>query len=112
MLLQITHWWDNEGDQIAFCRGDKACIAFNNDPIHSMDTWITTSLPAGVYCDIITGDLDPDKNTCTGRRIIVDTFNRAHIKILPNVMDSMEAIHIGVFFGSVINSIDCTFCII
>jgi alpha-amylase len=27
----LTNWWDNGGSQIAFCRGDQAFIAFNNE---------------------------------------------------------------------------------
>lgn len=27
----VNDWWDNGGNQIAFCRGGKGFIAFNND---------------------------------------------------------------------------------
>ncbi len=27
----LNDWWDNQGNQIAFCRGDKAFIAINGD---------------------------------------------------------------------------------
>jgi alpha-amylase len=27
----LNDWWDNGNNQIAFCRGGKAFIAFNND---------------------------------------------------------------------------------
>ena len=27
----VTNWWDNGNNQIAFCRGNNAFIAFNNE---------------------------------------------------------------------------------
>jgi alpha-amylase len=27
----LTNWWDNGSNQIAFCRGTQAFIAFNNE---------------------------------------------------------------------------------
>lgn len=27
----LTNWWDNQSNQIAFCRGDKGFIAINGD---------------------------------------------------------------------------------
>ena len=90
----MTYWWDNKGDQILFCRGIKACIAFNNDPVATMNEYILTPLPAGIYCDILTGDID-ENNVCTGRTIAIGTDNKAHINIQANIMDSMVAFHIG-----------------
>ncbi len=52
----VANWWDNGSNQIAFSRGNKAFIAINNDngPIHQK---LHTGLPAGNYCDIISGNL-------------------------------------------------------
>jgi hypothetical protein len=27
----LSNWWDNGANQISFCRGDQAFIAFNNE---------------------------------------------------------------------------------
>lgn len=51
---QMSNWWDNGNNAIAFSRGNKAFIAINNDD-HNIDTTLKTGLPAGEYCDIISG---------------------------------------------------------
>lgn len=40
----ISNWWDNGNNQIAFCRGDKGFIAFNND-----DSDLNKSLHVNYY---------------------------------------------------------------
>lgn len=52
----VENWWSNGHNQIAYSRGGKSFIAFNKDDGH-MDEWVTTGLPAGTYCDVISGDL-------------------------------------------------------
>ncbi|MEU8504409.1 carbohydrate-binding module family 20 domain-containing protein [Streptomyces brevispora] len=51
----VTNWWDNGGDQIAFGRGSKAYIAINHEG-SSLTRTFQTSLPAGGYCDIQSGN--------------------------------------------------------
>lgn len=41
---------------IAFSRGSTGFIVINNDPSATLDMWLTTGLPAGEYCDVITCD--------------------------------------------------------
>ena len=50
----VENWWSNGGNQIAYSRGSSSFIAFNKDDGY-MDEWIRTGLPAGTYCDIISG---------------------------------------------------------
>ena len=50
----INHWWDNGANAIAFSRGDKGFVAINNETT-SVDTTITTGMPAGTYLDLIAG---------------------------------------------------------
>lgn len=51
----VTDWWDNGGDQIAFGRGSKAYVAINHEG-SSLTRAFQTSLPAGDYCDIQSGN--------------------------------------------------------
>lgn len=51
----VTGWWDNGGDQIAFGRGSKAYVAINHEG-SSLTRTFQTSLPAGDYCDIQSGN--------------------------------------------------------
>ena len=52
----VSNWWNNDGNQIAFSRGNKGFIAINNDNF-DLNQKLKTSLPQGVYCDIISGNL-------------------------------------------------------
>ncbi|MEU8832682.1 carbohydrate-binding module family 20 domain-containing protein [Streptomyces sp900116325] len=51
----VTDWWDDGGDQIAFGRGSKAYVAINHEG-SSLTRTFQTSLPAGDYCDIQSGN--------------------------------------------------------
>lgn len=51
----VTNYWTNGGDQLAFGRGDKGFVAFNRSGSPSAQTF-QTSLPAGTYCDVAAGD--------------------------------------------------------
>lgn len=51
---EVTNWWDNGGNQIAFGRGDKAYVAINHES-SSLARTFQTSLPAGDYCDVQSG---------------------------------------------------------
>ncbi|XP_047533014.1 alpha-amylase 1-like [Vanessa atalanta] len=88
----VNDWWDNGSNQIAFCRGGQAFIAFNNDNWNLSQT-LQTCLPAGRYCDIISGE--KRNNACTGKTITVGNDGRAHISIGSNDYDMVLAIHRG-----------------
>ncbi|NGO46458.1 alpha-amylase [Streptomyces ureilyticus] len=47
----LANWWDNDGDAIAFGRGDKGYVAINHESSALSRTY-QTSLPAGTYCDV------------------------------------------------------------
>lgn len=87
------NWWDNGYHQIAFSRGDKGFIAINNDDTH-INLRLQTGLPAGTYCDVISGN--KDGNQCTGRTIQVDDTGHAHVFVDKTWEDPMVAIHVEV----------------
>ncbi|THA60263.1 glycosidase [Streptomyces sp. A0958] len=51
----VTDWWDNGGNQIAFGRGSKAYVAINHEG-SSLTRTFQSSLPAGDYCDVQSGN--------------------------------------------------------
>lgn len=49
---EVTNWWDDGGNHIAYGRGDKGYVSINNTASSVTRTY-QTSLPAGTYCDVI-----------------------------------------------------------
>lgn len=88
---EVTNWWDNDDNQIAFGRGDKGFVAFtlNGDINQSLPT----SLPAGTYCDVISGALE--SGSCTGKTVTVDDSGNAAISLSSNEDDGILAIHVN-----------------
>ncbi|XP_026284159.1 alpha-amylase 2 [Frankliniella occidentalis] len=91
-LTPLTNWWDNGSNQIAFCRGNKGFVAFNNDG-YDLDQWLQTCLPAGVYCDVISGNLKDGR--CLGKSVQVYEDGRARIILKMNEEDGLLALHEG-----------------
>jgi len=50
-----------------------------------------TCLPAGNYCDVISGS--KSNNTCTGKTVNIGSDGRAYIEILHYEEDGVLAIH-------------------
>ncbi|XP_013389804.1 pancreatic alpha-amylase, partial [Lingula anatina] len=93
---EISNWWDNGNNQIAFSRGNKGFIAINNDG-NGLDATLQTGLPAGLYCDVISGDFV--NRGCSGHTISVDGSGIAHISISNSAEDPFIAIHVGAKIG-------------
>ncbi|KDR18093.1 hypothetical protein L798_07788, partial [Zootermopsis nevadensis] len=87
----VNDWWDNSDKQIAFCRGGRGFIAFNDQYNVDLKETLQTCLPAGIYCDIISGS--KVGNNCSGKSVIVDGSGRAYIEILYAESDGVLAIH-------------------
>ena len=49
---EITNWWSNDNNQIAFSRGDKGFVVINNES-QALTHNFQTGLPQGSYRDII-----------------------------------------------------------
>lgn len=87
----ITNWWDNGGNQIAYCRGNAGLVAFNADKGADMKVTIKSSLPAGTYCDVISGSLEDER--CTGKTVTVQPNGNVHLEIPRSAEDGVLAIH-------------------
>lgn len=89
----VSSWWDNGSNQIAFCRGTRGFVAFNNEADGSkLKQKLFTCLPSGIYCDAITGELRNGK--CSGAVVYVDENGEADISLASDI--GVLAIHIGV----------------
>nr|XP_034178282.1 alpha-amylase-like [Osmia lignaria] len=88
----VNNWWDNNSNQIAFCRGNAGFIAINGDRSDLRAT-LHTCLPAGQYCDVISGNLVNGR--CTGKVVNVQGNGSAQIEIRQGEDDGVLAIHKG-----------------
>lgn len=88
----IEMWYDNENSHIAFSRGNRAFIAFNHEETDFQKV-LKTNLPAGQYCDIISGQRA--ENRCTGFSVAVNEQGNAEIYLPANSTESVIAIHVG-----------------
>ncbi|EHB09943.1 Pancreatic alpha-amylase [Heterocephalus glaber] len=86
----FSNWWDNGSNQVAFGRGNRGFIVFNNDD-RSLSTTLQTGLPAGTYCDVISGD--KVNGNCTGIKIQVGGDGKASFSISNSAEDPFIAIH-------------------
>ncbi|XP_053549744.1 pancreatic alpha-amylase [Bombina bombina] len=87
----FSNWWDNGGNQVAFGRGNRGFIVFNNEDWY-MDVNLYTGLPAGTYCDVISGQKEGSR--CTGRQISVASNGYARFQINNTDEDPFAAIHV------------------
>lgn len=74
----IRFVFNNNSNQIAYCRGRKGFIAFNNDATELNET-LPTCLPEGIYCDVISGELQ--NNKCTGNEVFVNSRGQARVRV-------------------------------
>ncbi|KYO23553.1 amylase alpha 2A, pancreatic precursor [Alligator mississippiensis] len=87
----FSNWWDNNSNQVAFGRGNKGFIVFNNDDWY-MNINLNTGLPAGTYCDVISGQ--KEGNHCTGIQVHIGADGVANFQISNQAEDPFIAIHV------------------
>ena len=76
----ISDWSDNGANRIAFSRGDRGFVAINRE-VTAFDGALATSLPAGTYCDVLTGGRGPQG--CVGTTVTV-SGGSARVTMGPN----------------------------
>lgn len=84
----VNHWWDDGANAIAFARGDKGFVAINRESV-TLDTTIATGMPAGNYCDILTGGLV--SGACVGTTLVVDSSNALQVHLTSNSAVAIDA---------------------
>nr|KAG5697641.1 hypothetical protein BaRGS_011190 [Batillaria attramentaria] len=85
----VANWWTGADYQIAFSRGNRTFIAFNLESFDFKAT-LQTGLPAGWYCDVISGHLDNDK--CTGATVIVREDGTAKVSIWQKIGNEVKTL--------------------
>jgi alpha-amylase len=74
-VAEVTDWWSNNANQIAFGRGDRGFVVINREAAPLTHTF-QTQLPQGRYCNVVQGGLAPDGTTCANDAQVV-LVNRA-----------------------------------
>lgn len=77
----IDHFQTHGPNQIAFCRGQHAFVAMNNDLRTSFNMTVYTCLPPGSYCDVMTGGLKDTADQCNGRSLLVDAEGYGQLEL-------------------------------
>lgn len=57
-----------------------------------MNVYVQTGLPAGTYCDVISGQKENGK--CTGKQVYVSADGKANFQINTDAEDPFIAIHV------------------
>ena len=74
----VANWWSDGSDAIAFSRGSAAWVAINAESAPVTETF-STGLPAGVYCDVISGAAGA--GGCTGGTVTVNAAGQATVTV-------------------------------
>ncbi len=76
-----NNWWDNGADAIAFSRGSKGFIAINRGGA-TVTATVATGLPAGTYCDLLTGGKSGP--ACAGTAVTIDAAGALQLNLATN----------------------------
>lgn len=90
----VSNWWDNGNNQIAFSRGNLGFVVINKEG-SSLTRTFQTGLPAGNYCDVISGDFSG--GSCSGTVVAVDAAGNATLTVAAY---SAAALHAGAKQGT------------
>jgi alpha-amylase len=74
----VSHWYDDGVNLIAFSRGAKGWISIDNEATAQAHTF-STGLAAGTYCDIVHGK--KTGHTCTGPSVTVSSSGQAAVTV-------------------------------
>ncbi|XP_076259627.1 alpha-amylase-like [Rhynchophorus ferrugineus] len=87
---ELNNWWDNGDNQIAFSRGDKGFYAATASG--DINTSISTGLPDGTYCDVISGSYVDGQ--CTGKTLTV-SGGSVYVELSSGDDEAAVAIHVN-----------------
>lgn len=90
----VTNWWDDDKNQIAFSRGTKGFIAFNLDVKDMSDVLIATPMKPGIYCDVITGEKVSEK-VCSGKILEITADGTITVNLSSDDANGVLAIHVN-----------------
>lgn len=75
-----ANWVTGNAHQVAFSRGNVGFVALNNTTSAWTRTFFT-GLPAGTYCNIVSGLANAGGTACTGAAVTVDASGNAAITV-------------------------------
>lgn len=75
----VANWWTDGSNAIAFSRGSAAWVAINAE-IGPVTETFSTGLPAGTYCDVISGP-PAAAGGCTGSPVTVNAAGQATVTV-------------------------------
>lgn len=84
----VNHWWDNGANAIGFSRGNQGFVAINRESATVAAT-VTTGLPAGTYCDRLTGGRNGA--ACVGTPIVVDAGGAIQLSLASNTAIAIDS---------------------
>ncbi|QJR81546.1 alpha-amylase [Alteromonas pelagimontana] len=79
-VFSVTNWWSNGGNQIAFGRGDRGFVAINKED-YALSAALDSDMAPGVYCNVLSGELSSDGNSCSGSTVTVDQNGSVNVSI-------------------------------
>ena len=82
-----NHWWDDGANAIAFSRGALGFVAINREDT-SITAQVVTGLPAGNYCDLLTGGRSG--TTCVGTTVTVDSTHTIALHLTTNLAVAID----------------------
>ncbi|XOV81120.1 MAG: alpha-amylase family protein [Aestuariibacter sp.] len=78
----LTDWWDNGNNQIAFGRGSSGHVAINKED-YTMNVTIQTGMAEGQYCNVLKGKLSSQGDSCSGETITVNSNGTINVSLAP-----------------------------
>jgi alpha-amylase len=91
-----SNFWSNGNNQIAFSRGDRGFVVINREG-GALARAFQTGMAAGIYCDVISGDMEAESARCSGNTVTVDAQGNAKVSLGGM---SAVAIHVGARLSS------------
>jgi alpha-amylase len=83
----VNHWWSNGGNAIAFSRGAKGFVAINRE-VGTVTATVATGLPAGTYCDLLTGGRSGA--SCVGTAVTVAADGGVALSLASNTAIAID----------------------
>lgn len=90
---QVTDWWTNGDDQIAFGRGDLGFVVINRSE-DWLSTTFQTQLSPGDYCNVIEGGLTASGKECENQATVVAVDSQGRFRASVSPIHAL-AIHRG-----------------
>jgi alpha-amylase len=92
-VFEVTDWWSNGQNQIAFGRGELGFVVINRED-SVLNHQFQTQLPPGQYCNVIEGALNKEGTACENQATVVVVGSDGSFTASIDAMDAL-AIHAG-----------------